>query len=49
MKVLLNNELDKKYGSQLEYMGHMNLESMELDDGNIAVIQNDNFYIVFKD
>ena len=49
MKVLLNTELDKKYGSQLEYMGHMNLETMELNDGNIAVIQNDNFYIVFKD
>ena len=48
MKILLTTELNTKYGSQLEYMGHMGLETMKLNDGNIAVIENDNFYIIFK-
>jgi hypothetical protein len=48
MKILLNSELNKKYCSQLEYMGHMCLERMKLNDGNIAVIENNNFYIIFK-
>ena len=48
-KVLLNKELSEKYSSQLEYMGHNNLSQMELSDGNWALEENDNFYIVFKD
>lgn len=48
MKVKLTPELDKKYGSQLEYMGHNNLTSMELSDGNSAIIEDDDFYIIFK-
>lgn len=48
MKILLNTELNKKYGSQLEYMGHMGLETMKLNDGNTVIIENDNFYIIFK-
>lgn len=46
-KVLLNKELSEKYSSQLEYMGHNNLSQMELSDGNWALEENDNFYIVF--
>lgn len=46
-KVLLNKELSEKYSSQLEYMGHNNLLQMELSDGNWALEENGNFYIVF--
>lgn len=49
MKKLLTPELDKKYGSQLEYMGHMNFQTMELNDGNFAIIENDDFYIILMD
>ena len=48
MKLGLTPELNMKYGSQLEYMARMHLETMELNDGNIAIIENDNFYIIFK-
>lgn len=48
-KILLNKDLSKKYSSQLEYMGHTNLDQMELSDGNWAVVENDNFYIVVPD
>lgn len=48
MKILLNTELNARYGSQLEYMAHTGLETMKLNDGNIAIIENDNFYIIFK-
>ena len=48
MKLGLTPELYMKYGSQLEYMAHMHLETMKLNDGNIAIIENDNFYIIFK-
>lgn len=48
MKILLTPELDAKYDSQLEYMGHMNIDCMELTDGHTAIIENGNFYIVFK-
>ena len=48
MKLGLTPELNMKYGSQLEYMTHTGLETMKLNDGNIAIIENDNFYIIFK-
>ena len=43
--VKLDKELDEKYGSQIEYMGNCDLDSMELSDGNRCFIENDNFYI----
>lgn len=42
---ILNKTLDEKYGSQIEYMGHANMKSMELSDGAFTKEENGNFYI----